>query len=51
MHRKLRRAGVKAVLKVFEGESHAQYLADAYAPEAREAFEEIAHFFDAPLGQ
>lgn len=50
-HRKLRRAGVDAVLQVFEGESHAQYLADPYTPEAREAFEEIARFLDAHLGK
>jgi epsilon-lactone hydrolase len=49
MHRKLRRAGVEAALHVFEGQSHAQYLADPYAPEAREAFGEIASFFDAHL--
>jgi len=48
-HRKLRQAGVEAALQVFEGESHAQYLADPYAPEAREAFGEIARFFDAHL--
>lgn len=46
MHRKLRQAGVDAALQVFEGESHAQYLADPYAPEAREAFEKIARFLD-----
>ena len=45
-HRKLRRAGVEADLQVFEGLSHAQYLINADAPETREAFEEIAHFFD-----
>jgi monoterpene epsilon-lactone hydrolase len=48
-HRKLRRAGVEAVLQVFEGQSHAQYLADPYVPEAKEAFEEIARFFEAHL--
>lgn len=51
VHRALRRVGVEAVLQVFEGQSHAQYLADPYAPEAREAFEEIARFFDAHLGR
>ncbi len=48
-HRKLRQAGVEAALQVLEGESHAQYLADPYAPEAKEAFEEIARFLDAHL--
>ena len=49
MHRKLRQAGVEAALQVFEGQSHAQYLADPYAPEAREAFGEIARFFETHL--
>ena len=44
-HRKLREAGVDAVLQVFEGMSHAQYLFDPYAPETKEAFTEIARFF------
>ena len=46
VHRKLRQAGVEAILKVFEGQSHAQYLFDPSAPETKEAFEEIALFFD-----
>jgi epsilon-lactone hydrolase len=50
-HRKLRQAGVEAVLQVFEGMSHAQYLFDPYAPETKEAFTEIARFFDKHLGQ
>jgi epsilon-lactone hydrolase len=51
MHRKLRQAGVEAVLQVFEGQSHAQYYRDDTSPEAREAFEEIAGFFDRHLGK
>jgi acetyl esterase/lipase len=50
-HRKLRQAGVEAVLQVFEGMSHAQYLFDPDAPETKEAFTEIASFFDAHLGK
>jgi epsilon-lactone hydrolase len=50
-HRKLRRAGVEAELQVFEGLSHAQYLFDPTAPEAKEAFTEIARFFDKHLGK
>ena len=50
-HRKLRRAGVEAQLQVFEGMSHAQYNFDAFAPETKEAFTEIARFFDAHLGK
>jgi epsilon-lactone hydrolase len=50
-HRKLRRAGVEAALQVFEGMSHAQYTFDPYAPETKEAFTEIARFFDAHLGK
>lgn len=51
MHRALRQAGVEAVLQVFEGQSHAQYMRDASAPETREAFDEIALFFDKHLGK
>jgi acetyl esterase/lipase len=50
-HRKLREAGVEAVLQVFDGMSHAQYLFDPDAPETKEAFTEIASFFDAHLGK
>jgi epsilon-lactone hydrolase len=51
MHRKLRSAGVEAVLQVFEGMAHAQYYRDPTAPESKEAFEEIAGFFDRHLGK
>jgi len=51
VHRKLREAGVQAVLEVYEGQSHAQYLADSTTPESKEAFENIVEFFDAHLGQ
>lgn len=51
VHRKLRQAGVEAVLQVFEGQSHAQYARDVSAPETREAFEEIARFFNQHLGK
>ena len=50
-HRKLRQAGVEAELQVFEGMSHAQYAFDPYAPETKEAFTEIAQFFDRHLGR
>ena len=50
VHRKLRQAGVEATLQVFEGQSHAQYYRDVTAPETKEAFEEIARFFDKHLG-
>ena len=49
-HRKLRRAGVVADLNVYEGQSHAQYGADPNAPETKEAFTDIAKFFDRHLG-
>jgi acetyl esterase/lipase len=49
-HRKLRRAGVEADLNVYEGQSHAQYGADPNAPETKEAFTDIANFFDRHLG-
>jgi len=51
VHRKLRQAGVDAVLQVFEGQSHAQYYRDDTSPEAKDAFEEIARFFDKHLGK
>ncbi|MGH9158443.1 MAG: alpha/beta hydrolase [Vicinamibacteraceae bacterium] len=51
VHRKLRRAGVEAALHVYEGQSHAHYLRDSTAPETKEAFEEIARFFDEHLGR
>ncbi len=51
MHRKLRLAGVEAVLQVFEGMAHAQYFRDPAAPESKEVFEEIAGFFDHHLGK
>jgi monoterpene epsilon-lactone hydrolase len=51
VHRKLRQAGVEAALQVYEGQSHAQYYRDDTSPEAKEAFEEIAGFFDKHLGK
>lgn len=49
-HRKLRAAGVEALLQVFEGQSHAQFL-DHRIPETRQAFSEIAAFLDARLAR
>jgi epsilon-lactone hydrolase len=51
VHRKLRQAGVEAALQVFEGQSHAQFYRDDTSPEAKDAFEEIAGFFDKHLGK
>jgi len=51
VHRKLRQAGVEAVLQVYEGQSHAHYYRDVNAPETREAFGEIAQFFDRHLAK
>ena len=50
-HRALRQAGVEASLQVYEGQSHAQYYRDDRVPEVREAFGEIAMFFDKYLGK
>jgi acetyl esterase/lipase len=50
-HRKLRRAGVEADLNVYEGQSHAQYAHEPDAPETKEAFGDIARFFDKHLGK
>ncbi|HLQ91743.1 MAG TPA: alpha/beta hydrolase [Xanthobacteraceae bacterium] len=51
VHRKLRQAGVEAALHVFEGQPHGAWYRDASAPESKEAFEEIARFFDRHLGK
>ena len=51
MHRKLRAAGVEAVLQVWEGQSHAQYISDITAPETKEYHDEVARFFDLHLGR
>jgi acetyl esterase/lipase len=50
VHRKLRAAGVEAQLEVYEGQSHAQFGRDDQLPEAKEAYGEIAAFFDKHLG-
>jgi acetyl esterase/lipase len=50
VHRKLRQAGVEAVLQVYEAQSHAQFMFDPSASETKEAFEEIARFFNKHLG-
>ncbi|RYY14716.1 MAG: alpha/beta hydrolase, partial [Alphaproteobacteria bacterium] len=50
-HRKLRRAGVEADLNVYEGMSHAEYALNADAPETKEAFTDIATFFDKHLAK
>lgn len=50
MHRKLRAAGVEAVLQIWEGQSHAQYIRDFRTPETREYHEEVARFLDRHLG-
>ena len=50
-HRKLRRAGVERDLNVYEGQSHAQYGLDPDAPETKEAFTDIARFFDRDISR
>ncbi|MBL3658137.1 alpha/beta hydrolase [Fulvivirga sediminis] len=45
-HRKLRRARVPAQLHIYEGISHSQLSFDPDLPETREAYGEIAAFFD-----
>ncbi len=50
-HRALKRAGAVADLEVYEGESHAQFLAGPGVPESKEAFADIAAFFDRHLGK
>jgi monoterpene epsilon-lactone hydrolase len=51
VHRKLKQAGVEAVLNVYEGQSHAQYALAADSPESAEAFTEIAAFFASHLAR
>jgi epsilon-lactone hydrolase len=51
MHRKLRAAGVEAVLQIWEGQSHVQYMFDITAPETKEYHDEVARFFDLHLGK
>jgi epsilon-lactone hydrolase len=51
VHRKLREAGVEAVLQLWEGASHGQWNRDISAPETKEYNEEVAHFFDIHLGR
>jgi acetyl esterase/lipase len=51
MHRKLRQAGVESVLEVFEGQPHGAWYRDASVPESKDAFEEIARFFDKHLAK
>lgn len=51
VHRKLRRAGVEADLNVYEGQSHGQFMMSLDAPETKEAFIDIANFFDKHLGK
>jgi len=51
VHRKLRELGIDAVLNVFEALSHAQYQFDDRVPETKEAFDEIAGFFNSHLGK
>jgi acetyl esterase/lipase len=51
VHRKLRELGIDATLNVFEALSHAQYQIDDRAPETKEAFDEIAAFFNVHLGK
>lgn len=49
MHLKLRQSGVDATLLVFEGMSHAQYLAGLDVPETQWYFKELARFFETHL--
>ena len=51
VHRKMRAAGVEAELQVFEGQSHAQYQADPWAPETKEYFTEVTRFLDNHLAK
>lgn len=49
VHRKLRRAGLRAELHVVEGASHFQYFINPFADESREIFDEMRMFLDGTL--
>jgi acetyl esterase/lipase len=49
MHRKLRATGVEAILQVWEGQSHGQFMADITAPETKEYHDEVAAFLSQHL--
>jgi len=51
VHRKLRQAGVEAQLYVFEGLSHAEYIALFKSPESKDAWTEVADFFAGHLSK
>jgi acetyl esterase/lipase len=53
MHRALRKAKVQAELHVYEGQSHGDYFASIFvdAPEAHDAQQEVAQFFDKHLAR
>lgn len=48
-HRKLRAAGVDADLHVYEGMSHADYIAVLHSPESKDLYRELAAFVDQHL--
>lgn len=48
-HRKLREAGIKADLHVYEGLSHAEYLFVIDSPEAHDVYRELAAFVEMHL--
>jgi hypothetical protein len=51
VHRKLHEAGVDAVLNVYEGQSHVEYLADPFAPETNDYIRELVIFFNKYLAK
>jgi monoterpene epsilon-lactone hydrolase len=48
-HRKPRAQGVTAELRVYDGQSHADYLRAYPAPETHDAMADISRFFDRDL--
>jgi len=51
VHQKLLQAGSEAEVLVFDGEYHAQYISEPYAPESAAAWNEVSKFFDRHLGR
>ena len=51
VHASCARPASRPTLQVYEGQSHAQFYRDDRIPEAKEAFGEIAGFFNKHLAQ
>ena len=50
-HRKLRQAGIEAVLHVYEGSAHADYVTMADTPECADHYAELNRFLSCHLAR